>query len=149
MKNVATALALLTLVCFCSLNAAGQQIPFLSELLARDETVNRLYAEKRRAGANLSPFEPIRLKGEAAFKSGNLPAVLEALGEAISMLEGKPWNERRKFESSLLLETSRVVITPNQELQVNLVRMFPADETRAFKDPPTVTIEVVPADTGS
>jgi dienelactone hydrolase len=149
MKRPASALALISLIIFCSLEAPAQQIPFLSELLSRDEALNRLYAEKRRAGVNLSGFEPLRLKGEAAFKSGNLPGVLEALGEAISMLEGKPWNERRKFESSLLLETSRVVIIPNQELQVNLVRMFPADETRALKDPPTVTFEVVPADTGS
>src|SRR5215831_476058 len=133
MKRTAS-VALVSLLVFCPLNAPAQQIPFLSELLARDEAVNRLYAEKRRAGANLSGFGPIRLKGEAAFKSGNLPAVLEALCEAISMLEGKPWNERTKFESSLTLETSRTVILPNQELQVNLVRMFLADETLAFKD---------------
>src|SRR5262252_9480959 len=149
MKKIATALGLLTLAGLLPLKALAQQIPYLTELLARDEALNRLYAEKRRAGANLSGFEPIRLRAEAAFKTGNLPGVLEALGEAIAYLEGKPWDERRKFESSLSLETDRTVIEPNQELQVNLVRMFAADEGKAFKAAPTVTIEIVPTGSGA
>ncbi|HWX41353.1 MAG TPA: prolyl oligopeptidase family serine peptidase [Blastocatellia bacterium] len=149
MRKVATSIGLFGLAALCSVKAPAQQIPYLTELLARDEAVNRLLAEKHRAGANLSGFEPIRLRAEAAFKSGNLPGVLETLGEAISALEGKPWDERRKFESSLSLEINRTVIEPNQELQVNLVRMFAADEGKALKAAPTVTIEAAPVDSGS
>jgi poly(3-hydroxybutyrate) depolymerase len=122
--------------------AFAQQIPFLSELISRNETFYRAYNQKKRAGADLSKLEPLRIKGETAFKRGDLPAVLEVLAEGSSALEGKAWNERSRFISSLTLEISASVVEPNQELQVALVRMFNTDEAKAFQSAPAVTIEI-------
>jgi hypothetical protein len=92
------------------MTATAQQIPFLSELLSRYEQFNRLYTEKRRAGANVSAIEPLRKRGEDAFKRGNIAGILEAIAEAQAVLTGKKWDDREKFIASLTLETDRLVI---------------------------------------
>ena len=56
-------LTFLLVVCFSlgnSVRLTAQQIPYISELLARDEEFIRLCSEKRRGGANLAAIEPIR-----------------------------------------------------------------------------------------
>ncbi|HXG64039.1 MAG TPA: prolyl oligopeptidase family serine peptidase [Blastocatellia bacterium] len=138
MKKVLAAVILLTL----NAVASAQQIPYLPELFSRYETFNRLYNEKRRAGADLSAIEPLRLKGEESFKRGSIPGILETLGEAIARLKGLPWDEKQRFSASLTLETDRLVIEPNQTLSVALVRMFPTNVEKAFPAAPVVTLEI-------
>jgi len=125
------------------LNAVAQTIPFLSELLSRYEELNRLYTEKARAGANLSAVDQIRKQGEQAFKRGDVPGILAALGEAQALLKGKKWDDRQKFLDSLTIETDRLVIEPNQILQVSLTRMFPSTIEKVFSTAPTVTFVIV------
>jgi len=129
--------------------AWAQQAPFLSELFSRYAEFNRVYAEKRRAGANVSAIETLRKRGEEAFKRGDIPGILEAIGEAQAVLAGKKWDERQKFISSLTVETDRLVIEPNQVLQVSVTRMFPASIEKAFASPPTVTFAVLSGETVS
>jgi hypothetical protein len=145
MKKTLIGFLLLTFAVTAELSAAAQQIPFLSDLLTRYGEFNRLYTQKRRAGANLSAIEPLRKRGEEAFKRGNIPAILEAIGEAETLLTGRKWDERQKFIASLTLEVDRLVIEPNQELQVSLTRMFPASVDKAFTSAPTVTFMIVSA----
>lgn len=121
----------------------AQQPPFLSELFSRYEDFNRIYDEKRRAGANLTAIEPLRKRGEQAFKRGSIPGVLEVIGEAQTLLAGKKWDERQKFIASLTVETDRLVIEPNQVLQVSLTRMFPSSIEKAFTAPVTVTFAIL------
>ena len=87
-------LTLLLVVCFnlgIPASSSAQQIPLLSDLFARYEEFNRLYSERRKAGANLSAVEPLRRRGEEAFKRGNIPGILEIVGEAQALLTGKKW----------------------------------------------------------
>jgi predicted esterase len=123
--------------------ATAQQVPFLSELFSRYEEFNRVYTEKRRAGANVSAIEVLRKRGEDAFKRGDIPGILEVLGEAHALVAGKKWDERQRFIASLTLETDRLVVEPNQVLQVSLTRMFPASIEKAFASPPTVTFAIL------
>ena len=145
-------LTFLLVVCFNLSIPAGctaQQIPYISELLSRDEEFIRLCAEKRRAGANLSAVEPIRKRVDDAFKSGNIPGILEGLSEGSALLKGKKWDDRERFISSLTLEVDRLVIEPNQTLQVSLTRMFPVNIDKTFTSAPTVTFVVVPSERAS
>jgi pimeloyl-ACP methyl ester carboxylesterase len=123
--------------------SSAQQVPFLSELFLRFEEVNRFYNEKRRTGENVAAFDLLRKRGEQAFKRGSIPGILEVLGEAQAIVAGKKWDERQKFISSLTVETDRLVIEPNQVLQVSLTRMFPASLEKAFSDRPTVTFAII------
>ncbi len=123
--------------------AQAQQIPLLSDLFARYEEFNRLYAERRKAGANLSGVEPLRKRGEEAFRRGHIPGILEVLGEAQAVLTGRKWDDRQRFISSLTLEIDRLVIEPNQVLQVSLTRMFQVNIDKVFTSAPTVTLTVV------
>ena len=124
-------------------HATAQQAPFLSELFSRYEEFNRTYAEKRAAGQNVSALGLLRKRGEQAFKSGSIPGILEILGEGQAVVAGKKWDERQKFISSLIVETDRLVIEPNQVLQVSLTRMFPTNLEKAFAAPPTVTFAII------
>jgi pimeloyl-ACP methyl ester carboxylesterase len=124
-------------------HATAQQVPFLSELFSRYEEFNRLYAEKRRSGANVSASDLLRKRAEQAFKRGDIPGILEVIGEAQALAAGKKWDERQKFLSSLTVETDRLVIEPNRELHVSLTRMFPASIENAFPSPPTVTFAII------
>jgi pimeloyl-ACP methyl ester carboxylesterase len=124
--------------------AVAQQIPFLSEIFSRYGEFNRLYMEKRRAGADLQAVETLRKRGEEAFKRGDIPGILEIVSESTALLQGKQWDEKQKFLASLTVETDRLVVEPNQDLQVSLTRMYPADIEKAFPSPPTVSFEVVP-----
>ena len=126
-----------------ALPANAQQVPFLSELFSRFEEVNRFYNERRRAGGNVAAFDLLRKRGEQAFKRGSVPGILEVLGEAQALVGGKKWDERQKFISSLTVETDRLVIEPNQVLQVSLTRMFPVSLEKAFSDRPTVTFAII------
>src|SRR5262245_27067857 len=131
------------LVAFATLFQPGtsaQQIPFLSELFSRYEELNRA---SRAAGANPGALEPFRKRSEEQFKLGSIPGMLEAIGEAQSQLAGKKWDERQKFISSLTIETDRLVVEPNQVLQVSLTRMFPTNLEKAFGASPTVTFQTV------
>ncbi len=133
------------LACVPSLAAAGpaaQQTPLVSELFSRLEEFNKLYVEKKRAGAGLPAFDALRQRAEAAFKQRNLPLIIETVGEGIAALQGKPWDERQKFISSLSLDISRAVIEPNQDLQVSLSQMYEATSEKAFPSQPTATFEV-------
>src|SRR5262249_43526273 len=141
MKRIA--LVLIAAALMSSTSGFAQQVPYLTEIFSRYERFNTLYKSMRKSGANLTAVEPVRRKGEEAFRSGNIPAILEAEGEAIALLEGKAWDERQKFLSSLTLEANRLIVEPNSELRVSLVRMFPADTSKAFAGTPTVTFEVV------
>jgi pimeloyl-ACP methyl ester carboxylesterase len=143
MKKALVGFLLLTFAVTAQMSAAAQQIPFLSDLLTRYETFNRLYTQKRRAGVNLSAIEPLRKRGEEAFKRGDIPAILEAIGEAETLLAGRKWDEHQKFIASLTLEVDRLVIEPNQVLQVSLTRIFPANLDKAFTSAPTVTFMIV------
>lgn len=130
---------------FMSLNAAGahaQQVPLVTELFSRLEEFNRLYVEKRRAGADLAAFDAHRQRAEAAFKQRNLPLIIETLSEGIAALRGRPWDERQKFISSLSLDISRNVIEPNQDLQVTLSQMYEARSDKAFPSQPTARFEI-------
>src|SRR6185369_9475173 len=143
MKKTLIAVGLTALVAFCQVNAAAQQIPYLSELISRSEAFYKLYNEKRRAGANLSAIEPLRKRGDEAFRQGNIPGIIEAMGQGLSILQGNPWDEKQRFLASLTIDTARLVIEPNQELHVSLERIFPADAQKAFPQPPTVTFELI------
>lgn len=141
-KTVAGLLVFAAFALTCS-TAGAQQIPFLSELLSRNEEFVRLYAEKRRAGANLASIEPLRKQYEEAFKRGSIPGIIEALSQAVAALNGTKWDERQRFIASLTLETDRLVVEPNQVLQVSLTRMFPSAIEKSFATSPTVTFLVV------
>ncbi len=146
MKKILLAiLIIVTLVSLNSKRASGQQIPFQSEISARTEEMNRLSAEKRRAGMSLAALDPIRLRSEDAFKRGNVPQLLEILGEGIALLQGKAWDEKQKFVASLTLEPDRLVVEPNQDIQVSLARMFPTAINKTLTASPTVTLEIVAA----
>ncbi|HKP84681.1 MAG TPA: prolyl oligopeptidase family serine peptidase [Blastocatellia bacterium] len=149
MKKTLVAVGLTAMVAFIQVNAAAQQIPYLSELLSRSGAFYKLYNEKRRAGANLSAIEPLRKRGEEAFRQGNIPGVIELMGQGMSLLQGKQWDEKQRFLASLTVDTDRLVIEPNQELRVTLERIFPADEQKAFAQPLTVTFELVPGEYAS
>ena len=131
------------LVAFATLFQPGtcaQQIPFLSELFSRYEELNRV---SRAAGTNSGAVEPFRKRSEEQFKLGSIPGMLEAIGEGQAVLAGKKWDERQKFISSLTIETDRLVIEPNQVLQVSLTRMFSTNLEKAFGASPTVTFQIV------
>jgi predicted esterase len=130
-------------------DATAQQVPFLSELFSRYEAFNRLYTDKRRAGANVSAIEPSRKRSEEAFKRGDIPGILEAISEAQALVAGKKWDERQKFISSLTVETDRLVIEPNQLLQVSLTRMFPASVEKAFPSSATVSFAILSGEVAS
>lgn len=146
MKKGFVAALLIALVALIQLKAAAQQIPYLSELLSRTGAFYKLYNEKRRAGANLSAIEPLRKRGEEAFRRGNIPGLVELMSEGMNMLQGKPWDEKQRFLASLTLETDRLVIEPNRELRVSLERIFPVNAEKAFAATPTVTFEIIPGD---
>lgn len=143
MKKVFAFFLLIALLTFNLSSAVAQQIPFLSEMLSRYEEFNRLYKEKQRAGANVAQLDALRRKGEEAFKRFDIPAIIETESEAIALLQGRQWNDRQRFVSSLTLETDRLVIEPNRELQVSLVRMFPVNIEKVFPQLPVVTFELV------
>ena len=147
MKKTLIGFLLLTFAVTAEMSVAAQQIPFLSELFSRYEEFNRLYTQKRRVGANLSAIEPLRKRAEEAFKRGDIPAILEAIGDGQALLAGKRWDERQKFIDSLTLEIDRLVIEPNQVLQISLTRMFPANIDKAFTTAPTVTFTIVSSET--
>ncbi len=131
-------------------SVSAQQVPFLSELFSRYEEFNRIYAEKRREGGSVSSIQVLRKRAEEAFKRGSIPDILEVIGEAKALAGGRKWDERQKFIASVTIETDRLVIEPNQILQVSLTRMFPANIEKAFASgAPTVTFQVVSNDTGS
>jgi pimeloyl-ACP methyl ester carboxylesterase len=139
-----TAVPMLILLLGCPVLAFGQQIPFLNELQSRSGRLARLSAERSSLSSEVrARVESLRKRAEEAFKSGDIPAILEAQGEALAVLEGKGWDERQKFLSSLALETNKLIIEPNTELRVSLARMFPADESKAFDKPPTVTFSIM------
>ena len=146
MKKTLIAALLIALVALIQLSAAAQQIPYLSELLSRSEAFYKLYNEKRRAGANLSAIEPLRKRGEEAFRKGNIPGLVELMSEGMNVLQGKPWDEKQRFMASLTMETDRLVIEPNRELRVSLERIFPVNVDKAFASTPTVTFEVIPGE---
>ncbi|HLG13527.1 MAG TPA: PHB depolymerase family esterase [Blastocatellia bacterium] len=126
--------------------AGAQQVPFLSDLIARIEQSSRLYNDKRRAGADLSIVEPVRKRSEEAFRRGNIPGLLESLGEGIALLTRRPWDDRAKFLSSLSVEPDRLVVEPNKNVQVSLSQMFPTTGDKSFPAPPAVTFEIIPMD---
>src|SRR6185503_6071436 len=120
MKKTAIVVLLLVLALIGQLTATAQQIPFLSELFSRYSEFNRLYSEKRVAGANVAAVEPLRRRAEDAFKQGNIPGILETISEGQALLTGRKWDDRQRFIASLTLETDRLVIEPNKVLQVSL-----------------------------
>ena len=143
--------ALILSVLFALGVAQAQQVPFLSELFSRYEEFNRLFTQKRRAGAKTDAIEPLRKRGEEAFRRGNIPGIIEVIGQSTAVLQGKPWDARQQFIASLALETDRIVIEPNAELRVSLTRIFQANVDQANAASPTVTFEVAvaaPAATG-
>ncbi|MCI0485215.1 MAG: dienelactone hydrolase family protein [Blastocatellia bacterium] len=125
--------------------ADDQQIPLLPELITRFEQFNRLYTQRRKAGADLSAVEALRKRGEEAFKSFDIPAMIETLSEGMALLEGRRWDERQKFMDSLTLAPDRLVIELNRELQVSLIQMFPVDGEKVFGSRPTVSFEIIPS----
>jgi poly(3-hydroxybutyrate) depolymerase len=143
MRRAFVALTAALLIASSVASILAQQIPYLQEMMSRYEEFNRLYKERQRGGGNVSQFAPLIERGEKAFRSGNLQAILEMEGEALALLQGKTWDEREKFLSSLTLHTDRLVIEPNAELEISLKRMFPANLEKAFTDTPTVTFEIV------
>jgi pimeloyl-ACP methyl ester carboxylesterase len=144
MKRIFAALLASALFVALADDAKAQQIPFLPELLSRIGTFNRLYRQKLVTGEKLAQIEGLRAKGALAFRSGNLAAVLEAISEGLSLLEGKPWNERQKFVSSLTLEIDRTVLEPNQVVHFSVARMFPSNISREFQSQPTASFEIRP-----
>jgi pimeloyl-ACP methyl ester carboxylesterase len=141
------AFAALLLFILCAPGIAlAQQVPFLSELFSRYEEFNKLYAAKRSAGANLAAIEPLRKRGEEAFKRGDIPGIIELIGESTALLRGKPWDENQRFIASLALESDRMVIEPNAVLQVSLTRIFPTNIDKAYAAAPTVTFELAVAE---
>jgi pimeloyl-ACP methyl ester carboxylesterase len=149
MRNTLIAFLLVAIGALDQPGATAQQVPFLTDLFSRYAEFNRVYTEKRRAGANVSAIEALRKRVEEAFKRGDIPAILEVLGEAQVVVAGKKWDERQKFIASLTLETDRLVVEPNQMLQMSLTRMFPASIEKAFASPPTVTFQIVAGEAGS
>jgi dienelactone hydrolase len=143
MKKLFAFVLFIALLLFNLSSAFAQQIPFLGELPSRYEEFNRLYKEKQRAGANVAAIDALRRRGEEAFKRFDIPAIIETESEAIALLQGKQWNERQRFISSLTMETDRLVIEPNRELQVSLIRMFPVNIEKAFPQLPVVTFELI------
>jgi pimeloyl-ACP methyl ester carboxylesterase len=143
MKRVCAALILFVL---CGLSVAeAQQVPFLSELFSRYEEFNKLLAIKRGAGAKLDAIEPLRKRGEEAFRRGNIPAIIELIGQSTAVLQGKQWDDKQQFIASLALEIDRVVIEPNAELHCSLTRIYPTNVDKAYAASPTVTFEVAVA----
>jgi pimeloyl-ACP methyl ester carboxylesterase len=149
MKRLLVAVLLVGFSLNIQLSAPAQQIPMLSDLFARYEVFNRLYSEKLKAGANLSAYQPLRKRGEEAFKRGDIPGILEVLGEGEALLTGKKWDDRQRFIASLTLEVDRLVIEPNQTLQISLTRMFPVNIDKVFTTAPTVTFVIVSAESAS
>jgi predicted esterase len=139
MRRTLVSLLLVAFVTLSQPSTPAQQIPFLSELFSRYGDFNRT----SRAGANNAAMEQFRRRSEEAFKLGSIPGMLEAIGEAQAVLAGKKWDERQKFISSLTIETDRLVIEPNQILQVSLTRMFPTNLDKVFGASPTVTFQIV------
>ena len=149
MKKTVIGFVLLTLGVIGQLTATAQQIPFLWELFSRYTEFNRLYNQKRRAGANLGAVEPLRKRAEEAFKQGNIPGILETISEGQTLLSGKKWDDRQRFIASLTLETDRLVIEPNQILQVSLTRMFPVIIDKTLASTPTVTFTIISGEAAS
>src|ERR1044071_6882903 len=123
MKARLVAALLIAYLALCTVNISAQQVPFLSDLLARSEAFYKLYNEKRRAGAKLDAFEPLRKRGEAQFLKGNIPAIIETLAEGMAMMQGKVWDERQQFIASLTVEANRLVLEPHQDLSLSLIRI--------------------------
>lgn len=149
MKKTVIGFLLLALAAIGQLTATAQQIPFLAELFSRYAEFNRLYNEKRRAGANLTAVEPLRKRAEEAFKQGNIPGILETISEGQALLTAKKWDDRQRFIASLTLETDRLVVEPNQILQVSLTRMFPVVIDKTFASTPTVTFAIISGEAAS
>jgi predicted peptidase len=145
MKPRFIAVLLIACLTFGATGAAAQQVPFLGDLLARSEAFYKLYNEKQRAGMKLDAIEPLRKRSEVEFRRGNVPGILETLAEGTALLQGKAWDERQRFISSLTVEADRLVLEPHQELSLALVRIFPTDTEKAFAQPPTVTFLIAPA----
>jgi predicted esterase len=143
MNFVTVALCLLIAINFFP-ETRAQEISHLPELRTRYEEFNNLYTRKRREGVNVVPIDPLRQQAEAAFKAGNTRVMLETVSRGIALLEGRQWDERQRFLSSLTLKVDRLVLDSNQDLQVSLVRMFPTNLDQAFAAAPTVTFEVKP-----
>lgn len=135
-----------SLIWLCLPQASAQQIPFLPELLKGTEELNQLYMEKKRAGRDLAAIEPIRARGEEAFSRGNIPEVLEIIGQGFAALQGRKWDDREKFVASLTVDSDRLVIEGNREIRVSLMRMFATNVEKAFPKPPTVTFEIRPVE---
>jgi len=146
MKKRRMTTATLVLTALATISASAQQIPFLSDLLSRSEEFYRLYNEKRHAGANLAAIEPLRKRGEQAFLSGNIPGLIEMMGEGKALLQGQPFDIIQRFLTSLTIEADRLVMEPNQDLHVALLRIYPVATEKTFAATPTVTFEVIPVD---
>ncbi len=146
MKKNFVAFSLITLFVFSAINANGQTIPYFNELMARNSEFNKLYIEKKRAGQNFPAIEPLRQRGEQAFRGGKILELFEIFGEGMAILENRIWDDRAKFIASLTIETNFLVLEPNAELQISLVRIFPSNLDKAFSTSPTVTFELRPLD---
>ncbi len=146
MKKNFVAFSLVVVFMFSAINLNAQTIPYFNELLARNAEFNKLYIEKKRAGQNFPAIEPLRQRGEQAFRSGKILELFEIFGEGMAILGNRAWDERAKFLASLAIETNFLVLEPNAELQVSLVRIFPANLDKAFPSSPTITFELRPAD---
>jgi hypothetical protein len=99
MKRACTAL-ILSVLCVLSV-AEAQQVPFLSELFSRYEEFNKLLAAKRGESAKITAIEPLRKRGEEAFRRGNIPGIIELIGQSTAVLEGKPWDDKQQFIGSM------------------------------------------------
>src|SRR5262249_46944285 len=149
MKQLVVVFLLVTLAATTRIPvASAQQVPFISELFSRYEAFNRLYAEKRHAGINLN-IEPFRKRIEEAYKRGSIAGMMDALSEAQALVSGRKWDERQRFISSLTIETDRLVIEPNQILQMSLTRMFPSSIDKLFESEPTVTFVIMASESGN
>src|SRR5207247_10358262 len=122
---------------------------YRSGLFSRYSELNRLYSQKHRSGASLAAVEALRKRAEAAFKQGNIPGILETISEGQALLTAKKWDDRQRFVASLTLETDRLVIEPNQILQVSLTRMFPVIIDKTFASTPTVTFTIISGEVAS
>jgi pimeloyl-ACP methyl ester carboxylesterase len=142
-SHVAAVLCLLLVIGVCHITRA-QEVSLQFELRARLEEFNNLYTRKRREGVSVAAVEPLRQQAEAAFKVGNTRGVLETVSRGIALLQGRQWDERQKFLSSLTVKVDRLVLDSNRDLQVSLVRMFPSNLDQAFATAPTVTFELKP-----
>ena len=148
MRKTLVAFLLVAVAALSQPRAVAQQAPLLSELFSRYAEFNRIYAEKRRGGT-AAAIEALRRRSEEAFKKGNIPDLLEVMGETQALAAGKKWDERQKFISSLTVDADRLVIEPNQILQVSLTRMFPVNIEKAFATPPTVTFQISSSETAA